>query len=186
MKLHYICNSINKMNDKLIFRLILTLSAVVFSVVAYLYSLPKAGTIPEYAKQLPLFNACINATCSILLLLSFAMIKQKKVRIHKTLNLITFLLSACFLISYILFHSYGVETKYPADAPFRSFYLFILLSHILLAAVVLPLVLITFYYGLKNNTAKHRKIARWSFPVWLYVTVTGVIVYLMISPYYTF
>ena len=105
---------------------------------------------------------------------------------HKKLNLITFVLSSIFLLSYVTFHSFGVETKFPADNPIRPLYLTILISHIILAAVVLPMVLISFYFGLTNKVAAHRKIAKWSFPIWLYVTVTGVIVYLMISPYYQF
>lgn len=163
------------------------LSVVVFGLVAFLYTLPKAtGSMPEWAKSLPMVNALINGTCSALLLLSLYSIKNKKVQTHKTLNIITFALSALFLVFYIIFHSFGVETSYPTDNPLRPFYLVILLTHILLAAIVLPMVLITFYFGLTHKYDKHRKVARWTFPVWLYVTVTGVIVYLMISPYYQF
>lgn len=175
------------MNDKKIFRIIIALSIVVFGVVAFLYSLPKAtGNMPEWAKSLPLVNAILNGTCSVLLLASLYSIKNKKVQTHKTLNIITFALSALFLVSYIIFHSFGVETSFPEDNPLRPFYLVILLTHILLAAIVLPLVLITFYFGLTHKFQQHRKIAKWTFPVWLYVTITGVIVYLMISPYYQF
>jgi putative membrane protein len=78
------------------------------------------------------------------------------------------------------------ETSFPADNPLRPLYLVILVSHIVLAAIVLPLILLSFWYGLTNQVQKHRKLVRFSFPVWLYVTTTGVIVYLMISPYYTF
>ena len=79
-----------------------------------------------------------------------------------------------------------IPASFPTGNPVRPLYLFILSSHIILAAVVLPLILLSFYHGLKNNVAKHRKLTRWSFPIWLYVTVTGVVVYLMISPYYQF
>jgi putative membrane protein len=78
------------------------------------------------------------------------------------------------------------ETSFPANNPLRPVYLVILISHIILAAVVLPLILISFHRGLKMQVEKHKKIVRWSFPIWLYVTITGVIVYLMISPYYSF
>lgn len=175
------------MSDKKIFRIIIALSVVVFGVVAGLYSLPKnTGIIPDWAKSLPLVNALLNGTCSVLLLASLYFIKNKNVKMHKRLNIITFILSALFLVSYIIFHSFGVETSFPADNPIRPFYLVILLTHILLAAVVLPLVLISFYFGLMGKVAQHRKIAKWTFPIWLYVTVTGVVVYLMISPYYQF
>ncbi|MCG3165464.1 MAG: hypothetical protein POELPBGB_01227 [Bacteroidia bacterium] len=174
------------MSDKTIFKIIIALSVVVFSVVVVLYNLPKAETIPAFVKYLPTLNACINATCTVLLLVSYYCIRTKKVELHKKLNIATFVLSSLFLVSYILFHSFGIETKFPAENVMRPLYLFILLTHILLAAVVLPLVLISFYFGLTNQIARHRKLTRFSFPIWLYVTSTGVLVYLMISPYYNF
>lgn len=174
------------MNDKTVFRIILALSVVVFGVIVTLYSLPKQEFIPEWAKQLPLLNASINATCSLLLVSSLWCIKNNKVDWHKRLNLTTFILSSLFLVSYIVFHSFGVETKFPADNPIRPFYLVILLTHILLAALVLPLVLVSFYLGLTGKIEKHRKVSKFTFPIWLYVTVSGVVVYVMISPYYQF
>jgi len=114
--------------------------------------------------------------------------------VHKRLNIFAFCLSSLFLLSYITYHWMAQETSYPHDSPLRTTYLIILVSHIILAAVVLPMVLLSFYYGLKSqqpeNAAvyykKHRRIARWTFPIWLYVTITGVVVYLMISQYYIF
>lgn len=176
------------MSDKAVFRLALIISAIVFIAVVVLNQkiIPKPDQIPSFVKHLPLLHACINGTCSILLLISLYQIKRKNIALHKKLNLTTFVLSSLFLVSYITYHYLGNETKFPAGDPLRPLYLFILLSHILLAAIVLPMVLLSFYWGLKNDVGRHRKITRWSFPVWLYVTVTGVIVYLMISPYYTF
>jgi putative membrane protein len=164
----------------------MVLSVVVFGVVVILYSLPKQDHIPEWAKSLPLLNACINGTCSALLVASLLAIRGKKVQLHKKLNITTFVLSSLFLVSYIVFHSFGVETKFPEDNPIRPFYLFILLTHIILAAIVLPLVLVSFYFGLTGKIESHRKVSKFTFPVWLYVTVTGVVVYVMISPYYHF
>lgn len=175
-----------KMNDKTVFRIILALSVVVFGAIVILYSLPKQDFIPDWAKQLPLLNATINGTCSLLLISSLWCIKNKKIDWHKRLNLTTFMLSSLFLVSYIIFHSYGVETRFPTDNPLRPFYLVILVTHILLAAVVLPLVLVSFYFGLTGKVDKHRKVSKFTFPIWLYVTVTGVVVYMMISPYYQF
>ncbi|MBI1287091.1 MAG: DUF420 domain-containing protein [Flavobacteriales bacterium] len=174
------------MSDKKVFQLILALSVVVFGVVVVLYSLPKQEMIPAWAQYLPLLNAILNGTCSALLITSFMAIKNKKVQLHKRLNITTFVLSSLFLVSYIVFHSFGVETRFPADNPLRPVYLFILLTHIILAAIVLPMVLISFYFGLQGKIAQHRKVSKFTFPVWLYVTVTGVVVYLMISPYYEF
>lgn len=165
---------------------IFILSAIVLVLVIILGMLPQAKNIPSFVPFLPKLNALINATCSILLMTSFYFIRQKNVTMHKKLNLITFVLSTIFLLSYVTFHSYGIETRFPLSNPMRPFYLAILLSHIVLAALVLPLVLLSFYYGLTNKVKTHRKLTRWSFPIWLYVTVTGVVVYLMISPYYNF
>jgi putative membrane protein len=121
------------------------------------------------------------------------MIKQKNIAVHKKLNIITFCLSSVFLLSYITYHWMAQETSFPAESVLRTPYLVILISHIILAAIVLPLVLLSFYYGLKSQLPngqkyilKHKKLTRWSFPIWLYVTITGVVVYLMISPYYQF
>jgi putative membrane protein len=174
------------MSDKLVFRIILVLSVVVFGVVVVLYQLPKAANVPEWASLLPRLNAIINATCSVLLVTSFLAIKRGNVSLHKVLNLSTFVLSSIFLVSYIVFHSFGVETRFPEDNPLRPLYLFILLTHIVLAAAVFPLVLVSLYLGLGGQVERHRKVSRFTFPIWLYVTVTGVVVFLMISPYYRF
>jgi putative membrane protein len=172
--------------QKKIFWLITLVSVVVFTVVLFLSRLPKAEVIPWYVPLLPRLNAVINATCTCLLLASLYLIKKKKINLHKKLNLTAFALSSLFLVSYIIFHSYGIETRFPSDNPLRPVYLVILLTHIVLATIVLPLVLLSFYFGLTMQVIKHRAITRWSYPVWLYVTVSGVIVYLMISPYYEF
>jgi putative membrane protein len=174
------------MTDKRVFQIILTLSVVVFAVVAVLYQFPKAAQIPAWAQQLPRLNALINGTCSILLLCSLAAIRKKNIPLHKKLNITTFGLSALFLVSYIVFHSFGVETSFPKDNPIRPVYLLILISHIVLAAAVFPLVLTSFYLGLGGNVELHKRVSRFTYPVWLYVTVTGVVVFLMISPYYSF
>ncbi len=175
-------------NEKLIFRIIMALSIVVFAAVIMLNKkvITPPDDVPSFVYALPGFNAMVNATCSLLLIASYFFIRRKKVAVHKMLNLTTFFLSALFLISYILYHFYMEETKYGGHGPLRYVYYFILFSHIILAAAVLPMILLSFYYGLNNMLDKHRKLVRFSFPIWLYVTITGVIVYLMISPYYAF
>ncbi len=172
--------------EKKIFLWIVIFSLLVLITIIILSQLPKAAHIPPFVKILPAFNATINGLTAVLLLISFYFIRQKKVSVHKRINIICFFLSALFLVSYVTWHSFGVETKFPAENSFRALYLFILITHIILAAVVLPLVLISFYFGLTNQVKRHRKIVRWSFPIWLYVAITGVVVYLMISPYYQF
>lgn len=176
-----------EMKDKLVFRIVMIVSVIVFIAVIILNKkiLPVPETIPDFVYKLPKLNAMINGTCSMLLLLSLYMIKQKNIELHKKLNIITFILSAIFLLCYITYHWLAQEATFPIDNPMRPVYLTILISHIILAAIVLPLVLLSFHKGLQMQVEKHRKIVRWSFPIWLYVTITGVIVYLMISPYYT-
>jgi len=173
-------------NEKRALALIYGVSVAVFAVVVVLNQLPKADHMPEWATWLPGFNAMINSICTVLLVAAWRAIKQGRVALHKRLNLTTFVLSSVFLVSYVVYHSFGIETRYPADAPLRPLYLVILLSHIVLAAAVLPLVLISFYWALAGQIDRHRKLVKYSFPIWLYVTTTGVIVYLMISPHYPF
>lgn len=175
------------MSDKAVFRLIMTVSVVVFVAVIILNKkiLPVPETIPSFVYQLPKLNAFINGTCSLLLLVSLYMIKQKNIEAHKKINILTFILSSLFLVCYITYHWLAQETTFPSNNPLRPIYLTILISHIILAAAVLPLILLSFHKGLQMQVEKHKKLVRWSFPIWLYVTVTGVIVYLMISPYYT-
>ncbi len=175
------------MNDKLVFRIVMTISVVVLVAVIILNKkiLPVPEIIPSFVYQLPKLNAFINGTCSILLLVSLYFIKQKNIAVHKKINILTFVLSSLFLISYITYHWMAEETKFPSNNSLRPIYLTILISHIILAALVLPLILLSFHKGLQMQVEKHKKLVRWSYPIWLYVTITGVAVYLMISPYYT-
>jgi putative membrane protein len=179
------------MNDKIISKLITGVSVFVLIVVVILQSnvlnvFPDKSTIPSWVFFLPKFNAIVNGTCSFLLVLSLYFIKRKDIKTHKLLNILTFILSSLFLVSYIIFHATGIKTTYGGEGFIRSIYYFILITHIILAAVVLPLVLFSFQKGIQMQVEAHKKLVRWTFPIWLYVTVTGVIVFLMISPYYSF
>lgn len=179
------------MSDKFIFRAIVGVSLLVLLAVVVLQSnmlniFPDKSIIPAWVLFLPRLNAIINGTCSILLLLSLYFIMRKDISTHKKLNITTFILSSLFLVSYLIFHSTGIKTTYGGSGISRYIYYFILITHIILAAIVLPLVLLSFQRGLQMQVEKHKKLVRWSYPIWLYVTVTGVLVYLMISPYYTF
>jgi len=182
-------NTTNQDNqDKLVFKIVAAVSIFVFVAVVILNRkvLPRPEIMPNWVMYLPKLNAFINGTCTVLLLLSLYFIKQKNIAAHKTINLTAFGLSSLFLVSYILYHWMANETTFPADNSMRGIYLTILISHIILAALVLPLVLLAFYYGLQMNVEKHKKITRFTYPIWLYVTITGVVVYAMISPYYQF
>jgi putative membrane protein len=174
------------MNNKTIFRIVMGISLFVLGAVIILNKkvLPVPSEIPAWVYQLPALNAFLNASCSLLLIVSFVMIRRKNIEAHKKINITTFVLSSLFLVSYILYHWMATETRYPEGNPLRTLYLIILTSHIILAAIVLPLVLLSFHKGLTMQVEKHKKLVRFAFPIWLYVTITGVIVYFMISPFY--
>ena len=179
------------MDNKFTSRLITGVSIFVLLVVVILQSklfniFPDKSSIPYWVFKLPRLNAIINGTCTFLLLFSLYFIKRKDIRTHKKLNILTFILSSLFLVSYIIFHATGIKTTYGGEGAIRTVYYLILITHIILAAVVLPLVLFSFQKGLQMKVEQHKKLVRWTYPIWLYVTLTGVIVYLMISPYYTF
>ena len=178
----------NTLSDKFIFRFVTGISIFVLLVVVILNRkiIPVTIDTPSFVYFLPKLNAMINGTCSILLLSSLYFIKKKDIQTHKRLNLITFSLSSLFLVSYILFHYFVKETHYGGEGTIKGIYYFILITHIVLAAGVLPLILLSFHRGLQMDIIRHRKLVKWAFPIWLYVTVTGVIVYLMIAPYYQF
>lgn len=175
-------------SDKIIYRVVLaaTLAIPLVVLILGLKILPKPEPAPSFIYYLPTLNAIINGTCSILLLVSFYFIKRKQIAIHKKLNIATLLLSTLFLLSYVTFHYMGPVTKFGGEGAIRYVYFTILITHIIAAAVVLPLVLLSFHRGLQMDVPRHRKLVRYTFPLWLYVTVTGVVVYLMISPYYNF
>jgi putative membrane protein len=177
-----------KISDKTFFRIAMTISIVVFLLVFLLNKrvLSPPDTFPAFIYKLPLLHAIINGTCAVLLIFSLRAIKAGKVDLHKKINLSTFGLSAVFLISYVAYHFFVPETSYGGDGILKTFYYFILLTHIPLAAAVLPLILLSFWYALTGKIDKHKKIVRFTYPIWLYVAVTGVIVYLMISPFYQF
>jgi len=191
------------MTDKFIIRFVAAVTIFVITVVIVLnrHLIPGPAVAPAFTPYLPMLNATLNGTCTILLLTSLYFIKQGNIKVHKRLNIITFCLSSLFLVSYILFHYLMRTDTLYGDADFdgvlspaeraaaggmRTLYLSILVPHIVLAAGVLPLILLSFYRGLQMQVAKHKKLVRWAFPIWLYVTASGVIVYLMIQPYYHF
>lgn len=177
-----------KISDKTFFRIAMTISIVVFLLVVLLNKrvLSPPDTFPAFIYKLPLLHAIINGTCAVLLIFSLRAIKAGKVDLHKKINLTTFGLSAVFLISYVTYHFFVPETSYGGDGILKTFYYFILLTHIPLAAAVLPLILLSFWYALTGKIDKHKKIVRFTYPIWLYVAVTGVLVYMMISPFYKF
>lgn len=163
---------------------IVIVSITIPIVVAILYFMPKPA-LTQNVSFLPAINACINGIVTVILIAGFIAIRNKRKILHRNLMITAFILSILFLLSYITYHSLTEPTEYGGGGILRYTYYFILITHITLAAtVILPMVLITLYRGLTGDFVKHKKIARWTLPLWLYVTITGVLVYLMISPYY--
>ncbi len=162
--------------------------------------IPHPDSFPNLIYKLPMVNAFLNGSCTILLLFSLWAIKKRNIELHKKLNITAFIFSSVFLLCYVTAHYFIPDTKYgdvdhdgimsaaesAAVSGIKPVYLIILLTHIFLAVVVLPMILLSFYYGLTDQREKHKKLTRFSYPVWLYVTITGVVVYLMISPYYNY
>lgn len=158
--------------------------AVPLVILLLFYIKPPATSVGFDLKILPALNASLNFSTAVLLCAGYYFIRNKKIRSHKLCMITAFCLSALFLISYVVYHLMAVETHFGGQGIIRTVYFFILISHIILAAVILPMVLITLTRALRERFDRHRKIARWTFPLWLYVAVTGVVVYLMLKPYY--
>jgi len=130
--------------------------------------------------DLPALNATLNATCAILLSIGWWLIRHGRVAQHRKVMIAAFCTSIAFLVSYLTYHAQVGSVHFTGRGPIRAVYFAILLTHTVLAAVIVPLVLITLTRGLKRQDARHRAIARWTMPIWLYVSVTGVVVYLML------
>jgi len=135
-------------------------------------------------RALPTLNAILNATSAVLLVVGHRAIRRLEVDRHRRIMLAAFTISILFLISYVAYHAQVGSVRFTGQGPVRSIYFAILISHTILAATVPPLAGITLYRGLKLRVEKHRRIARWTYPIWLYVSVTGVIVYLMLYHLY--
>ena len=132
---------------------------------------------------LPALNAFLNGLCATALCVGLYFIKNHNKEAHRTSMLLAFAFSSVFLISYIVNHALHGDTIFPGHSPVRTLYLSILASHIILSIVALPIVLTTFFFSLTGRFVMHRRIARWTFPIWLYVSVTGVVVFLFLKAY---
>ncbi|WP_420321583.1 DUF420 domain-containing protein [Flagellimonas sp.] len=148
----------------------------------FMYKIPDAKPLTF----LPPIYASINGLTAVLLFAAVMAIKNGKRKVHQRLMTTCIALSALFLVMYVAYHMTSQSTPYGGEGALRYVYYFILLTHILLSIAVIPLVLITYSKGYLENYKAHRKWAKYTFPIWLYVAVTGVVVYLMISPYYPY
>lgn len=171
-------------NDKVVVPIIISLSIAVPLAVAVLllYHQQLHVDFGINGGTLPAFHAILNGSTAILLLLGLWFIKNKKINAHRSVMLTAFGFSAIFLISYVISKLNAEPVHYGGDLPYL--YYFILITHILLSIPVLPLAMFAIYRGLNAEYNRHRKIVRWTFPIWLYVAITGVLVYLFMAPYY--
>jgi len=162
-------------------RLIFVLSVIIPLVVAALFGIKVDVDLPIF---LPPIYASINASTALVLIMAIWAVKSNKRKLHERLMKAAILLSVIFLMLYIAYHITSDSTTYGGTGLVKYFYYFILISHILLSIAVIPFVLITFFRAITSDFEKHKKIARITFPLWLYVTISGVLVYIMIAPYY--
>ncbi|MHA7102184.1 DUF420 domain-containing protein [Roseivirga pacifica] len=160
------------------------LSVAIPVAVAVLLGLPTKLDLGDWVYTLPHIIGAVNTLTAICLLVAFIAVKKKRIDAHKRFNSLAFILGAIFLVLYVLYHASAASTPFGGEGIVRPIYYFLLISHIVLSIGVVPLVLLAFYYALNGMIDKHKKIVKYTFPIWFYVSVTGVTVYLMISPYY--
>jgi len=145
-----------------------------------IYVHPASDTSSTRFAFLPALNAVFNGLSATALLIGYTFIRARRIAAHRASMLTAFAFSTLFLVGYIAHHALHGDVRYPVHAALRSVYLPILASHILLAVIALPMVLVTFFFSLTGRIRQHRRIARWTFPIWLYVSVTGVVTYVML------
>ncbi|MBS7787229.1 DUF420 domain-containing protein [Flavobacterium sp. CYK-55] len=169
-------------------KFIIAVSIIIPVAVAILFSvkLKDFGIVVEPFGFLPPIYATINGVTAVVLVAALYAIKNGKRKVHEKLMTLAIVLSVLFLVMYVIYHMTADATKYGGEGIMRPIYYFLLISHILLSISVIPLVLISYVRALAERFDRHKKIAKIAFPIWLYVAITGVIVYLMIAPYYNY
>lgn len=160
------------------------LSLAIPIAVALLNAIQTKLALGTWTKVLPHVNGVLNATCSIVLILGFIAIKNKNIEMHRKLMGVAFILGSLFLVSYVTYHISNEPTKFGGIGWLRPTYYILLFSHILLSIGVVNLVLKAIFYAITDQINSHKKLVKWAFPIWLYVSITGVLVYLLIAPYY--
>ena len=163
-------------------KLITMVSVLIPVVVAILFTVRLPNVAP--LNFLPPIYAGINALTALILVIAYVAIRQKNIKLHEKLMKIAIALSLVFLVMYVAYHMTADPTPFGGEGIVRQVYYFILISHILLSVGIIPMVLITYVRAISKRFADHKKISVITFPIWLYIAVTGVVVYLMISPYY--
>ena len=176
-----------KKRDSIFVPIIISLSVIIPIAVAFLLLFPNVFHIASENydfSSLPFFHAVLNGSTAILIFTGFVLIKNKKTELHKASMLSAFSLSSIFLVSYVISKITNEPVPFGGEGMIRDIYFFILISHILLSIPVLPLALFSIYRAMTGEIEKHKSIVKWTFPIWMYVAITGVLVYLLMSPYY--
>ena len=165
--------------------LIIALSVAVPLIVILLMNLDtRTNILGLEVGTFPFFHAVINGLTAILLFVGYLLIKNQKMILHRNVMISAFVLSVVFLVSYVISKISHEPVPYGGEGWMRYIYFFILITHIVLSGIIIPLVLFTMYRGLTGQYEKHKKIAKWTFPIWMYVAITGVLVYVFMHPYY--
>lgn len=165
--------------------IIIGLTIIINGLIALLFFIPKNDhDIAFDVTILPRLNAVFNSFTFIFLLAALFFILRKNVKMHRNFIFAAFTTTALFLVTYLTYHYIAPSTSYGGEGILKSIYYFVLITHIMLAPIVVALALFSLIWGLTGNITKHRKIARWTMPIWLYVSLTGVLVFILISPYY--
>jgi putative membrane protein len=162
--------------------LIISLAAFLF-LIWLIYFRETADETAAWVAQLPALNALLNSASTIFILAGFVAIKRKNYTAHMKYMLTAFVTSALFLISYLIYHNFVGHTPFPGEGFIRPVYFFILITHIVLSAFVVPLVLTSYYFAFSGKFSTHRKVSKWTFPIWLYVSVTGVMIFFILNAY---
>ena len=174
----------NKTKSKLKYRgLIILISVLIPAVVVVVLMFVRIESIPPLTFLPPIY-ATINGLTAVILILAYRSILAKNIKRHELLMKISIGLSVVFLVMYVLYHMTTDPTSFGGEGVIKYIYFFILITHVTLSVFIIPMVLVTYVRAISGMFDKHKKIARITFPIWLYIAVTGVIVYLMISPYY--
>jgi putative membrane protein len=167
-------------SDRPFFLLNGVVSAAAVSLIGYLLLIHKGDGSGLDLRFMPAVNASLNATAACLLVAAYVAVKRRALKAHQYLMLSALGASALFLVGYLAYHFVHGDTKYPAGAPFRGLYLFILASHVILSIAVVPMVFSALYFAWRKQFDRHRRLTRVTLPIWLYVSVTGVLVFLML------
>jgi putative membrane protein len=166
-----------------VFAILAASAAALALLVVVLYGHGRVEGAPAWVSWLPEVNAFLNGTSAVFLVLAYRAVRRRRLAEHARHMLTALCASTLFLVSYIVYHSVHGDTKFPGQGVIRPAYFFVLISHVTLSAVTLPLVFCSFFFALSGRFQPHRKVARYAFPVWLYVSITGVLVFVLLRAY---